>query len=164
MHRSRSQGENAEVFVLDILSHRMSEIADYNSGANGCCSAKLLSVKTAVAATLFVLLATCFATGQTQASNANYPTYRVGGDVKAPRPISTSTPAPPAGVDKTLEVRLSFIVIPDGSVANVRLLKHSTPEFDDFAVAVVSKWRFEPATKDGRPVAVRLETEMQSHK
>jgi TonB family protein len=84
--------------------------------------------------------------------------------VKAPRPISTPIPAPPADVDKALKVRLSFVVIPDGSVANVRLLKHSTPEFDDFAVAVVSKWRFEPATKDGKPVAVRLETEMRSHK
>jgi periplasmic protein TonB len=115
-------------------------------------------------ATLFVLLATCLATGQTQASSANYPTYQVGGNVKAPRPISTPIPAPPADVDKTLKVRLSFVVIPDGSVANVRLLKHSTPEFDHFAVAVVSKWRFEPATKDGKPVAVRLETEMRSHK
>jgi len=27
----------------------------------------------------------------------------------------------------------------------------------------VSKWKFEPATKDGIPVAVRLETEMHSH-
>ena len=138
---------------------------NYNSWANGCRSARLLNVKKpAIAATLFVLLAAYFATAQTQASSANYPTYQVRGDVRAPRPISTAIPAPPAGVDKTLRVRLSFVVTPDGSVANVRLMKHSTQEFDDFAVAVVSKWRFEPATKDGKPVAVRLVTEMRSHK
>jgi TonB family protein len=120
--------------------------------------------KPVLAAVLFILLATCFASGQTQAPNASYPIYEVGRDVTAPRPISTPIPAPPASVDKTLKVRISFVVIPDGSVASVRLLKDSTPEFDDFAVAVVSKWRFEPATKGGKPVAVRLETEMRSHK
>jgi len=54
-------------------------------------------------------------------------------------------------------------VTPDGSVAQVRLLKHSRPDFDDFATKVVNDWKFEPATKDGEPVAVRLETEMRSH-
>src|ERR1700756_5676888 len=147
-----------------MKSARYVQSPGYNTWANGCRSAKLLSVKPAAVATLFVLLATCLATGQTQAPNPNYQTYKVGGDVKAPRPISTPTPPPPAGGDKTLKIRLSFVVIENGSVANVRLLKHSTPEFDDFAVAVVSKWRFEPATKDGKPVAVRLETEMRSHK
>jgi TonB family protein len=113
--------------------------------------------KPTVAAAFFLLLATCFA-GQ-----AHYTIYQVGGDVKAPRPISSAVPPPPAGVDKQLKVRLSFVVTPDGSVANIKLLKRSKPDFDDFAVSVVSKWKFEPATKDGKPVAVRLETEMQSH-
>jgi len=54
--------------------------------------------------------------------------------------------------------------MPDGSVANIRLLKCSKSNFDDFAVGVVSKWKFEPATKDGKPVAVRLETEVRSHR
>jgi TonB family protein len=54
--------------------------------------------------------------------------------------------------------------MPDGSVANVQLMKRSASDFDAFAVSVVSKWRFEPATKDGKPVAVRLETEMRSHR
>jgi len=122
-------------------------------------------VKKQTAATaLLVLLATCFATNQKQAPKANYTIYQVGGDVKAPRPISTPVPAPPESVDKQLRVRLSFVVTPDGSVENVQLLKRSTPDFDDFAVNVVSKWRFEPATKDGKPVAVRLETEFRSHR
>jgi TonB family protein len=113
---------------------------------------------------LFVLLTTCFATDPQRAPKANYTVYQVGGDVKAPRPISTSVPAPPRSIDKRLKVRLSFVVMPDGSVANVQLLKRSASDFDAFAVSVVSKWRFEPATKDGKPVAVRLETEMRSHR
>jgi TonB family protein len=121
-------------------------------------------VKKRTVAALFILVATCFATGQTQASKANYTVYQVRGDVKAPRPISTPMPAPPDSVDKQLKVRVSFVVAPDGSVADVKLLKRSTPDFDDYAVSVVSKWKFEPATKDGNPVAVRLETDMRSHK
>ena len=115
-------------------------------------------VKTLTVAAVFFLFATCFAT------QADSPIYQVGGDVKAPRPISTVIPPPPASVDKQLTVRLSFVVTADGSVANVRVLKRSKSEFDDFAVSVVSKWKFEPATKDGKPVAVRLETEVRSHR
>jgi TonB family protein len=115
-------------------------------------------VKTLAVVALLVLFVTCFA------AQANVPIYRVGGDVKAPRPISTAVPPPPANVDKQLTVRLSFVVTQDGSVANIRLLKRSKSNFDDFAVGVVSKWKFEPATKDGKPVAVRLETEVRSHR
>jgi protein TonB len=66
-------------------------------------------------------------------------------------------------VNKPLKAKISFVVTPDGSVADVKLLKRSTPEFDSYAVDAVSKWKFEPATKDGVPVAVRLETEMHAH-
>jgi len=50
-------------------------------------------------------------------------------------------------------VLVYFVVAPNGSVANVKLLRRSTPDFNDFAVSVVSKWKFRPATKDGTPVA-----------
>jgi protein TonB len=113
---------------------------------------------------LFVLLATCFATDQKQTTTANYTIYQVGGNVTAPRPISTPMSATPDSVDKNLKVYLSFVVMPDGSVTNIRVLRRSKSDLDDFAVNVVSKWRFEPATKNGKPVAVRLETEFRSHR
>jgi len=31
---------------------------------------------------------------------------------------------------------------------------------DEKAIAAVNKWRFQPATLDGRPVAVRISVEM----
>jgi TonB family protein len=129
-----------------------------NSYANGCLSAKLFGGENANSRRRILSVRTCFAT------QVDSPIYQVGGDVKAPRPISTVIPPPPASVDKQLTVRLSFVVTADGSVANVRVLKRSKSEFDDFAVGVVSKWKFEPATKDGKPVAVRLETEVRSHR
>jgi TonB family protein len=112
-----------------------------------------------------MVLTASFATGQTLSPKANYKIYQVGGDVKPPRPISptVSAPSDSTPTDRQLKVRISFVVSPDGSVADVKLLKRSTPDFDDFAVNAVSKWKFEPATKDGTPVAVRLETEMHSH-
>jgi TonB family protein len=121
-------------------------------------------VQKRVVTALFVLLATCLSTGQKDLPKANYTLYQVGGDVKAPRPISAPVPPPPDDVVKSLKVRLSFVVLPDGSVTDIRLLKRSKSDFDDYAVGVVSKWKFEPATKSGNPVAVRLETELNSHR
>ena len=115
-----------------------------------------------ISAVFFVVLATCC--GMSQAGKPNYPIYKVGGDVSAPRPISTVVPAPPETVNGPLKVRVSFVVAPDGSVTDVRLLKRSKSDFDDFAVGLVSKWKFEPATKEGSPVAVRLEADVRSHR
>jgi TonB family protein len=120
--------------------------------------------KPALCAALLFIAGTGFPVGQGQTSKEKYQIYAVGGDVKAPRPVSTPLPPTPESIDKNLKVRLSFVVAPDGSVAQVRLLKHARPDFDDFALKVVGDWRFQPATKDGKPVAVRLETEMHSHR
>ena len=122
-------------------------------------------MKRTVVFALSVLLATCFATGQKQASQTKYKgkVYEVRDDVKAPRLIPAPQERTPEWIDKDLLVRVSFVVTPDGSVANIKLLKRTRPEFDDYAVRVVSGWRFEPATKGGKPVAVRLEGEVRSH-
>lgn len=124
---------------------------------------KINAMKAHTVIGLLLLLAVSFAAAQNQPSQTKYTVYEVRGDVKAPRPISTPVPAPPDSVNKPLKAKISFVVTPDGSVADVKLLKRSTPEFDSYAVDAVSKWKFEPATKDGVPVAVRLETEMHSH-
>lgn len=120
-------------------------------------------MKTRTVVGLLLLLTAYVAAAQNQTPQTKYTVYEVRGDVRAPRPISTAVPAPPDTVNKQLKVKISFVVTPDGSVADVKLLKRSTPEFDNYAVDTVRKWKFEPATKGGIPVAVRLETEMRSH-
>jgi TonB family protein len=92
-----------------------------------------------------------------------YTLYKIRDGATAPKLISPP-PTPPEWVKTELKVRITFVVLPDGSVANVKLLKRSKTEFDAFAVSEVNNWRFEPATKDGKPVAMQLETELNTHK
>jgi TonB family protein len=99
---------------------------------------------------------------QKQIGSADTTVYQVRGDVKAPRPLSTPSPIlPPERTDKERKVRLSFVVTPEGTVRDIKVIKRFKPEWDRGAVDAVSKWTFQPATKDGKAVAVRLETEFK---
>ena len=57
------------------------------------------------------------------------------------------------GIDGTVLVQA--LVLRDGAVAETRVMK-SIPALDAAAVDCVRQWRFKPALKDGRPVAVWL--------
>ena len=103
------------------------------------------------------------ASGHDHGQKPTYVVYQVSADVMAPKPISTPMP-PPDSINRQLKVRVSFVVAPDGSVADVRLLNRSKTALDGYAIATVHSWRFEPAKRHGQAVAVRLETEMQSHR
>ena len=54
------------------------------------------------------------------------------------------------------EVRLECVVMPDGSVGDVRVIRSLDPLFglDEDAVKTVKQWRFRPGLKDGAPVPV----------
>jgi TonB family protein len=90
---------------------------------------------------------------------------RVGPDAggRAVRPKAISQPAPE--FPKALEIQglkhgwaiVGFTVHADGGVADVSAVTFSRPEFGRAAVEGVRKWRFEPASKDGRKPAQRLE-------
>lgn len=58
-------------------------------------------------------------------------------------------------------VVLSVIVTPEGTARDVKVVKSLDPGLDKNAVATVSTWRFDPATKDGKPVAMRVPVEVQ---
>jgi TonB family protein len=51
-------------------------------------------------------------------------------------------------------VDLMAVVLPDGTVGDVRLSKSLHHDLDRTAVAAARQWIFEPAMKDGKPVAV----------
>lgn len=60
-------------------------------------------------------------------------------------------------------VLLSFVVAKDGSVRDPAVTKSLESSLDQQSLDTVKKWRFEPATKDGQPVAVRIQAEMSFH-
>jgi TonB family protein len=91
--------------------------------------------------------------------------YRPGGGIKAPRLISEVKPqytreAMDARIQGT--VWLLAVVLDTGEVGDVEVTRSldSVYGLDDEAVKALRQWRFEPGTKDGKPVAVKVEIEM----
>lgn len=81
----------------------------------------------------------------------------VGGDVKAP--IKISTPQPQY-TEIARKARIQGVVIvqaiidKDGNVTNVQVLKGLPMGLDQAAVEAIKRWKFEPATLNGKPVDV----------
>ena len=61
----------------------------------------------------------------------------------------------PEGVTSAAEVVLQMTVGIDGIVTDVTVLS-GTPPFDEAARTSVRAWRFDPALRDGRPIAARI--------
>jgi TonB family protein len=51
-------------------------------------------------------------------------------------------------------VILHAVILADGTVGTVHVLRSVDERLDQFASAAISKWQFQPATKNGTPVAV----------
>ena len=59
-------------------------------------------------------------------------------------------------------VDLEFIVRPDGSTSNARVINSAPAEiFDRAALEAIGKWRFEPVVRDGKPVDQRTRLRMR---
>ena len=57
-------------------------------------------------------------------------------------------------------VVLSLIVDPQGQARNIRVARSLGMGLDEKAIEVVKKWRFAPGSKDGLPVAVQVNIEV----
>jgi TonB family protein len=58
---------------------------------------------------------------------------------------------------------LGLIIRTDGKVCRVRMLKRIGFGMDEKAVEAAKSWLFEPAVKDGKPVAVEIAVQMNFH-
>jgi TonB family protein len=52
-----------------------------------------------------------------------------------------------------------MVVGSDGQTRDATVHLGISPELDQAAIEAVKKWQFKPATKDRKPVAVRISTE-----
>jgi len=71
------------------------------------------------------------------------------------RPVLIAAPYPAdAGSTVNDSVRVSFEVDENGVPINFRSQTKSNPKLESEAIAILSSWRFQPGTKDGKPVTV----------
>ena len=88
---------------------------------------------------------------------------RVGGDVKPPKVVYDPDPqyseaARHAHYQGT--VVLWLVVTPDGSPTKIRVVRHIGMGLDEAAILAVQRWRFQPATRNGQPVPVMINVEV----
>jgi len=79
------------------------------------------------------------------------------GDINAPAPLRKIDPKYPQEMMKEHvegEVILYGVIRPDGSVDNIQVVHKLDPLLDANSVAAFKQWKFEPATKNGQPVAL----------
>jgi TonB family protein len=61
------------------------------------------------------------------------------------------------------DVVLSVIVDPSGHTRDIHIVRSLGLGLDEKAVEAVRRWRFDPAIKDGQPVAVLVNIEVKFH-
>ncbi len=89
--------------------------------------------------------------------------FRVGGGVSAPRALQTPDPEYSEEARKAKyqgTCILWLIVGPDGHPRDVKVARSLGMGLDQKAIEAVKKWTFEPAMKDGKPVAVQINVEV----
>jgi protein TonB len=90
--------------------------------------------------------------------------FRPGvGGVTRPRPVYDPDPDYSDAARKAKyqgSVLLWLVVGPDGRPHNVRVERSLGMGLDEKALAAVSTWRFQPATLNGKPVAVEINVEV----
>ena len=89
--------------------------------------------------------------------------FRVGGGVSAPRAIYDPDPEYSEQARKAKyqgSVLLWAVIDAEGHPRDLRVARTLGMGLDEKASEAVSKWRFAPALKDGRPVAVQISIEV----
>ena len=89
--------------------------------------------------------------------------FRVGGGVSAPRALDTPDPEYSEEARKAKyqgTCVLWLIVGPDGKPRDVKVARALGMGLDQKAIEAVRNWKFQPAMKDGKPVAVQINVEV----
>ena len=89
--------------------------------------------------------------------------YRVGGDVRPPVVIRRSEPRIPPGAKCRGLVLLEAVINSHGRPTKIRDLSPSPDAFTQACAIALADWRFRPATRSGRPVAVWFSVTVTPH-
>lgn len=99
-------------------------------------------------------------------SKDDEPVYSPGADVKPPKLVHYVEPSfSPSSKEAFVEgvVKISTVVATNGEPTDLHVTGSLNSEEDRNAVEAVTQWRFEPGTKSGRPVKVRVTVEVDFH-
>jgi TonB family protein len=89
--------------------------------------------------------------------------FHVGGGVSAPKPVFSPDPEYSEEARKAKyqgTVVLGLVVGPDGRPRDMKVLRSLGLGLDEKAIEAVKNWRFDPAVKDNKPVAVYISVEV----
>ena len=89
--------------------------------------------------------------------------YRIGGGVSAPALLFKVEPEYSEEARKAKfqgTVLLAIVVDESGQTGNVRVVRTLGMGLDEKAMEAVRKWRFKPGYKDGKPVSVLANVEV----
>jgi periplasmic protein TonB len=118
--------------------------------------------KLLLACALAFLSSGCVLYAQDQPDKTSDAVYELGDGVTAPKPVYAPNPEYSEKARKQKingVVVLAMTVTAEGNVRDIKVIKSLDPGLDKQAIAAVRTWKFEPATKDGKPVAVHLKSE-----
>jgi protein TonB len=94
------------------------------------------------------------------------PVYTPGGDVKAPKLTHYVEPEfSPSSKEAYVEgvVKISTVVTTDGLPTELVVVHGLNAEEDRTALKAAGQWRFDPGTKSGKPVYVKVTLEIEFH-
>jgi TonB family protein len=92
--------------------------------------------------------------------------YEPGGDVKPPKLVHYVEPDfSPSSKEAYVEgtVKISTVVTREGIATNLRVTSGLNAKEDQTALDAVKQWKFEPGTKAGQAVNVRVNVEVTFH-
>jgi len=117
-------------------------------------------------AVIMIAAVSCLVSGPVAASApqvAESRVYKPGDGVSAPVVIKKVKPQYTADAMRAkIEgvVTLECVVKTDGTIGDVKVTTSLDAGLDQEAIKAVKQWRFEPGTKDGKPVPVLITLEM----
>lgn len=94
------------------------------------------------------------------------PVYQPGGDVTRPKLLHSVEPAFSSKSNEAFvegTVTVSAVVTKNGALTDMQVVKGLSAAQDRSALDALKEWRFEPGTKGGKPVNVKVKIQVDFH-